>query len=166
MANENNDGNALHHTIRRNKMLVFNSLVQLTPYYHEESNTYVFNYDVEFRFNVDVSAHIHAMNINAKDIKAWNINAFDIDAEDINAYNINAVDIKAGEIKAKGINARDIKALDINAGEINARNINAKNIDYYAVCFAYESITCNSIKGYRENHKHFVLDGEIIIKGD
>jgi hypothetical protein len=77
------------------------------------------------------------------------INAYDIDAGDINAWNIDAWDISAG---------------DINAWDINARNINAKNIRYYAVCFAYQNIKCKSIKGERENSKHFCLDGEIIIK--
>ena len=57
------------------------------------------------------------------------------------------------------INARDINALDINALDINANNIN-----YYAVCFAYNNITCTSIKGSRDNAKHFVLDGKITIK--
>jgi len=73
-------------------------------------------------------------------------------------------DIKAGDIKAGDINAGDIDAVDINAGDIDAVDINAGNINYYAVCFAYNSIKCNSIKGNRNNHKHFVLDGKIIIK--
>ena len=41
---------------------------------------------------------------------------------------------------------------------------NAGNIKYYAVCFAYKGITCKSIRGKRENSKHFCLDDEIIIK--
>ena len=98
-------------------------------------------------FNIDINAHI----INARNIKSININAWGI-----NARNINACDI----------NARDINACDINAGNINAGNINAGNINYYAVCFAYYNIKCKSIKGRRENYKHFVLDGEIIIKED
>ena len=69
------------------------------------------------------------------------------------------------------INARNIDAWNINARNINARNIDARNIDagniiYYAVCFAYNNFKCKSIKGRRDNCKHFVLDGEIIIKDE
>jgi len=69
-----------------------------------------------------------------------------------------------GDINAKNINAWDINALDIDALDINAWDINAKNIDYYAVCFAYNNITCKSIKGTRKNCKHFCLGGQITIK--
>ena len=63
---------------------------------------------------------------------------------DINAYNINANNIKAN----------DIKAYDISAD----------NINYYAVCYAYNNLSCKSIKGKRENCKHFCLNGDIKIK--
>lgn len=53
----------------------------------------------------------------------------------------------------------NIKARDIKAWDIKARDIN-----YYAVCFAYKNIVCNSIIGNRENSRHFVLDGELRIK--
>jgi hypothetical protein len=88
------------------------------------------------------------------DIKAGNINAWDI-----KAGNINALDIKAGNI-----NAWDIKALDINAWDIKALDINARNIDYYAFCIAYKNITCEKIKGRRENSFHKCLDGKLTIK--
>ena len=79
--------------------------------------------------------------------------------------NILGKDGKRYNLIVKGdIKAGDIKAGDINAGDIDAVDINAGNINYYAVCFAYNSIKCNSIKGNRNNHKHFVLDGKIIIK--
>ena len=54
----------------------------------------------------------------------------------------------------------NVKA-NIDALDIDAHNINAKDITYYAVCYAYENITCNSIKGILKNAKHFVLDGKI-----
>ena len=60
--------------------------------------------------------------------------------------------------------AFDINAMNINAFDINAGNIKANNISYFAVCFAYHNIECESIKGRRDNCKHFVLDGEIIFK--
>lgn len=130
-------------------MKIFNSIEELKPYYNKRTNTYEFVengliMDVEFKFNLDVDSHINALNI-----KAWDINAGDIDALNINAGDIKALNIKAGDIKAL-----NIKSWDINAGDIS----------YYAVCFAYRNITCISIKGRRENAKHFVLDGEITIK--
>jgi len=73
--------------------------------------------------------------------------------------NINAEDIKAWDIKAW-----DIKAKDIDAWNINTWNINARDISCYAVCFAYNNIECNSIKGRRQNAKHFCLDGKITAK--
>ena len=106
-------------------------------------------------FNIDINAHI----INARNIKSININACDINACNIDAFNINAGDIDAGDINALNIDAYDITACNIDACDIDARNIN-----YYAVCFAYNNIICDSIKGRRDNSKHFVLSGEIKIR--
>lgn len=50
---------------------------------------------------------------------------------------------------------------DVDAWDVNAWDVNAGNISYYAVCFAYHNIKCKSIKGRRDNSKHFVLDGKI-----
>ena len=77
-----------------------------------------------------------------------------------------ALDIYAWDICAKKIIACDIRALDmttcyIYANNIRARNIVALDISYYGVCYATESIRCNSIKGRRTNSKHFVLDGTL-----
>lgn len=67
-------------------------------------------------------------------------------------------------IKACNINAFKISAWDINADDISAININARKIIYYAVCYSYHNIRCQSIKGRRENHKHFVLDGVLDVE--
>ena len=118
----------------------FNSLEEIKKYYDEETNTYVFkeNYEyidlVVFNFNLEIQANIKAGNINARDIRAWDINA------------------------------DDIRAWDINADDIRAWDIEANNIIYYAVCYAYNNIKCNSIKGIRENAKHFVLDGTLEVE--
>ena len=123
----------------------FNSIEEIQEYYDEESNTYVFTKDnvyidvVKFNFNLNVKANIKARNIIAMDITAKDITANDISARDINAWNINAL-----EIKADSIEANDIR--------------------YYAVCFAYYEIKCKTIQGFRENDKHFVLDGKIEVK--
>jgi len=117
--------------------------------------------DIEGDFDLTVRG-----DINAEHIKACNIKAWDIKADDIYALNIKAWDIDAGDINAKNIKAWDIKAEDINAKNIKALdiyafNIKAWDINYYAVCFAHNNITCKSIKGRRENSKHFCLDGKI-----
>ena len=138
----------------------FDNLEEIQKYYDKETNTYVFKENGEYIevvvFNFDLSIDA---SINAYNIEAWNIQAHDIDADNINAYNINADDIDALNIQAF-----DIKARDINACDINAWNITAKDISYFSVCFARENIKCRSIKSERENHKHFVLDGELIVE--
>ena len=140
---------------------------------------YLLKYDGDIVINFDdaiIEGNINAWDINAGNIEAWdikanNINANDIKAGIINANDINAWDINAGNINANDINANDIKAWDINAGNIEANDINAGiikawDIIYYAVCFAYQSITCKSIVGTRVKHRHFCLDSEINIKRD
>ena len=148
----------------------FNSLKAIKKYYDESTNTYVFVENEEyievvvFDFDLNVEANIdaydiEALNINAWDIKACNINADNIKVRDIEALNINAWNIDAYNIKAEDIITGDISACNIEAGDISANDIS-----YHAVCFAYDSIKCKSIKGRRRNSKHFVLDGELIIK--
>jgi len=44
---------------------------------------------------------------------------------------------------------------------INAGNIDATDISYFAVCFACQGFKCKSVKGERNNCKHFCLDKEI-----
>ena len=123
----------------------FNSLEEIQKYYDVKSNTYVFKEDgdyidlVVFNFNLNIQA-----NIDAKDIGALNIDALNIDA--------------------CNIDASDIKAMNIEAWDINVWNIEAQDISYYAVCFAYKNIKCNSIIGRRNNAKHFVLDGKLEIE--
>ena len=170
----------------------FNSIDEIQKYYDKKTNTYNFKEDGEyidlviFYFDLNIPSNIKAFDINAQDIRACdinacNINAWDIIGGDIIAFNIKAGciianDISAWDIKNTNINARnvfarnittsDIKADYISSRDINANNIKCFDIDYYAVCFAYESIKCKSIKGHRENAKHFVLDGEVEIEED
>ena len=125
-------------------MIVINNQEEMKPYYNEEINMYLFNDDVKFICDIVVDSGIDACNIDARDIKAFDINACDIKAWDIKAW-----DIKSGDIKARDINACDIKA---------------DNISFYAVCFAYKTFVCNSIKGRRENSKYFCLDSDVVIK--
>ena len=53
---------------------------------------------------------------------------------------------------------------NISAWDINALNIDAANINYYAVCIAYQTFSCMSVRGKRKNAIHACLDGEIEYK--
>ena len=134
---------------------VFNSLEEIQKYYDEKSNTYIFKENgdyidlIVFNFDLDIDANIDAWCIDALNVSAANIKAYDIDTRDLHALNIDAW---------------DVYAWDIEACNIAAENIKARNISYFAVCFAYDNIKCKSIKGSRENSKHFVLDGKLVIE--
>ena len=148
----------------------FNSLKAIKKYYDKNTNTYVFVENEEyievvvFDFDLNVEANIDAYDIEALDINAWNINACNINADNINVNNINAIDINAWNINANNIKAGDIITGNISACNIEAGDISANNISYHAVCFAYDSIKCKSIKGRRKNSKHFVLDGKLEVE--
>ena len=131
-------------------MITIRNMLEMKEYYVKEVNTYEFNDDVEFLCDIYVQANIKAWHIKANIIKSYDIKAFDIKAENINTWDINA---------------RNIDVWNIDALNITANNITAKNISYFAVCVAYDSIHCNSIKGIRKNAKHFVLDGKLVVKG-
>ena len=85
-------------------MKTFNSLEEMKPYYNEDTNTYEFDDNVEFWFDLDVKSHIIAWDINAENISAWNIYA-----RKFKAWHIKAWDIYAEIISAWSIIARDIK---------------------------------------------------------
>lgn len=110
--------------------------------------------------------NIYTWNIFTKDISAVNIAAANISAKNISsvkisAWNISARNISSGNISARNIIAKDISAEDISARDILASNILASDISYYALCFVYHDIRCESIKGRKMNSKHFALDGKI-----
>ena len=132
-------------------MKEFNNIKEMEKYYDKKTNLFYIEDDIKINFDLMCD-----WNINARDIDAWDIKARNINARDIKALNINAWDIKA-----RDIDARDIKALNINAWDIDA-----ENISFWAVCFAYRNIQCTSIKGKRENSRHFVLDGELVVRGE
>ena len=150
-------------------MITINTQQELEALIDDNGNI-VIEDDLKINCNIEINANISAWNLNvwnlkARNINCFNINALDIDALDINAGDIEARDINAGDIKAWNINAEKyfIKPLNIEAArDIYAMgDIKADNISYYAACFAYNSIICKSIKGRRDNSKHFVLDGTI-----
>ena len=150
----------------------FDSLEEIQKYYDKNTNTYVFVENEEyievvvFDFDLNVKANIEAYDIEACDINAWDINACNINANNIKVRNIEAENIDAWNINAYNIKAGDIITGDISACNIEAGDISANNISYHAVCFAYDSIKCKSIKGRRKNSKHFVLDGKLEVEGN
>ena len=148
----------------------FNSLKAIKKYYDESTNTYVFVENEEyievvvFNFDLNVEANIEANDIEAENINAWDINACNINANNIKVRDVHASNINAWNIDAYNIKAGDIITGDISACNIEAGDISANNISYHAVCFAYDSIKCKSIKGRRKNSKHFVLDGKLEVE--
>ena len=136
----------------------FDNLEEIQKYYDKDKNAYIFKEDgkyidlVIFDFDLRIKADIYARDIKAHHIFALDIDAWNITAWDINAYNIEAWDIIAWNIKAINIKVENI---------FKSTTINARNIRYHAICLAYSSIKCQSIKGRRDNAKYFVLDGKI-----
>ena len=130
-------------------MKTFNSISDLKPYYNEETDTYFFDDDVTFNFNLVTTANIKAHNIKALDINARDITAIEITAEDI-----DALDIKVDNINARNIDARNIIAW----------NIKARNISYFVFCLACRSFVCESVSGRRANAIEKCLDNDIIIR--
>lgn len=126
-------------------MITIRNMEEMEKYYVERFNTYVFDDNVLFLVDIDVKPNIVAHNITANNINAFDIRAWNIYAQDINAWNI--------------------ETCDINAWDIRARNIRARHIKYNAVCYSNNNIECKSIHGRHRNSKHFVLDGELIVKG-
>lgn len=108
----------------------------------------VFNNPEEMEPYLDKKTNTYRFNDNVRfcfDFLAdSSIDALDIDARNINAWNINA----------RNINACNIDALDIDA----------EDIEYYAVCIAYKTFSCTSVRGKRKNAIHACLDGEIEYK--
>jgi len=97
-------------------MITINNLEKMKKYYDKQTNTYIFDDDVEFTINIDVESNIKAFNIKAWNIDAHNIKAWNIDANDINyyAYCIAYYSFKCKSVK--GIRKNSIcKCLD---GEI------------------------------------------------
>ena len=148
----------------------FDSLKEIQKYYDKNTNTYVFVENEEyievvvFDFDLNVEANIDAYDIEALDINAWDIKACNINADNIKVRNIEAININAWNIDAYNIKAGDIITGNISACNIEAGDISANDISYHAVCFAYDSIKCKSIKGRRKNSKHFVLDGKLEVE--
>ena len=57
----------------------------------------------------------------------------------------------------------DLNCFNLNCFDLNCLDLNCRDLSYYAVAFAYTSFKCKSVKGRRENSKHFCLDGEVQI---
>jgi hypothetical protein len=83
---------------------------------------------------------------------------------DLSMGNLDALNVRVKNLTANTIKLTNLNAEDVNVRSVEALNkIKAHNIVYYSVCFAYNNIECKSIKGTRNNSKHFSLDGELLI---
>lgn len=120
-------------------MKEFNNIKQMKKYYDEENNLFYIEDDIKINFDL---------------VCDWDIDAYDIKAKNITVKNIDAGNIYAIDISARNITASHIIAL----------NIYADDILYYGVCFAYDDIICKSIQSTRENSRHFVLDGKLVVR--
>lgn len=146
-------------------MIIIQTPEDMKKYYDKDTNTYRFvdgngnRDDVTIQCDINVNSNIYARNIYARDVNARNIYAWDVNAKDANAWDVNAKDVNALNIDARNVDARNV-----DAWNVNALNIDALNILYYAVCIAYETFKCKSVKGRRENSVHMCLDGEIEYK--
>lgn len=146
-------------------MIIIQTPEDMKKYYDKDTNTYRFvdgngnREDVTIQCDIKVNSNIYARNIYARDVNARNIYAWDVNAKDANAWDVNAKDVNALNIDARNVDARNV-----DAWNVNALNIDALNILYYAVCIAYETFKCKSVKGRRENSVHMCLDGEIEYK--
>lgn len=93
-------------------MITIEDMKEMKEYYVEETNTYLFEDDVEFLFDVNVLSNIDAYNISANNIDAWNINAVNIDALNINA---NTISYYAVCFANKSIHCNSIQGRRANA---------------------------------------------------
>ena len=80
-------------------------------------------------------------------------------------------DLDCGNLECMDLDCKDLNCWDLNCWDLNCRNLNCwdlncMDLSYSAVAFAYESFKCKSIKGRRNNSKHFCLDSEVIIMGE
>jgi len=101
--------------------------------------------DLYIHCNLDLDINIKCSNIFSE---------YNLIIGDLDAINVRVKDITAGKIRVTNLEAEDINARSIEA--INS--VQAKNIIYYSVCYAYNKLEYTSIKGTRNNSKHFVLN--------
>ena len=139
----------------------FNNIDELQPYYDKDSDTYdLTSFDeVVLTFNLYTISNIHAVNIDARIIKANNIVAKESIAGDMDVADITAEKTYVGDIRCGNAVIKDLFLAD----NICASDIDAKEISYHAFCFAYNDIRCQTIEGRLCNSKHFTLHGIIDI---
>jgi hypothetical protein len=104
------------------------------------------NDNVKIECNISINAIIICRNLNCRNLNCWDFNC-----RNLNCWNLNCM---------------DLNCKDLDCRDLNCENLNCRNLSYYAVAFAYESFKCKSVKGRRNNSKHFCLDSEVKIKGD
>ena len=97
--------------------------------------------DVRFECDISIKASIVVTKGN---LNCWNLKCFDLTCWDLKCF--------------------DLTCWDLNCENLTCGNLKCRDLTYYALCIAYQSITCTSYKARREVHqKPICLDGELTI---
>ena len=103
------------------------------------------------------------------DLKCWDLDCEDLDCEDLKCRDLKCMDLKCMDLDCRDLDCKNLdcwnlKCDNLNCGDLNCGELKARNVSYYGVAFAYSSMEVESIKGRRDNSKHFCLDSKIVIK--
>jgi len=112
--------------------------------------------DVRFECDISIGASIVVTkgNLNCLNLKCLNLTCWDLTCWDLKCLNL----------KCLNLNCFDLTCRNITCWDLTCGNLKCRDLSYYALCFAYHSITCTSYKARREVHqKPICLDGELTI---
>ncbi len=103
-------------------------------------------------------------NLKCFDLECNDLKCFDLECNDLKCFDLECNDLKCCNLECYNLECYNLKCLNLNCENLNCWNLKAKNVSYYAIAFAYYSMEVESIKGRRDNSKHFCLDDEIALK--
>jgi len=129
-----------------------------------------FECDISIRASIVVTkGNLNCLNLKCLNLTCWDLTCWDLDCRDINCLNLNCFDLTCWDLDCRNLTCWnltcfDLTCRDINCRDINCRDITCRDLSYYALCFAYQSITCTSYKARRDVHQEPIcLDGELTI---
>lgn len=135
-------------------MIEINKLEDLDQYYDKDLDALKFMKDgdrLAVKINIDLNVQ-------------YSIIAGDLVALDITAHEIIADNITANIIKSFSIIAESISAKDIVSFTIYAYDISANDIIYTDLCYADQSILCNSISSTSDKSNCITRYGDLVIQ--
>jgi hypothetical protein len=112
------------------------------------------------RFSLVVNGDLKCHNLDCRDLDCHNLNCWDLDCHNLNCYDLNCWDLNCWDL-----NCCNLNCWDLDCHDLNCHDLDCLDLSFYAVCFAYKNIVCQSISSRRENSRYFVLDGKIFIDG-